>query len=453
MEAFRYHVYICEQKKPEGVPGCHARGAAKVIETLRHEVISKGLADQVQITACGSLGLCERGPNMVVYPDGIWYSGLTPELITEIVEQHFRQGQPVKRLINTDVSALKTEIESNRNKMISNMKARDDAGVLPDDLTQTIQGFRVSRIILTAIELDIFSAIGDGASAENVAMKLGLDVRAAEMLLNALSAIELLDKRNRVFYNTSLSSSYFVAGGKYDSRASLMHIVNLWDRWSTLTACVKKGTSVTYREQVLRPTSYTEAFIAAMHKNASFRAPQVARTINIENVKRVLDVGGGSGAYSIAFARINKELVADVFDLPTVVPLTDNYINNEGLHDRVKTRVGDMRTDDLGTGYDLVFISAICHMNSPEENIRLFEKSFQALIPGGRIVMQDFVLSTDKTSPQSGALFAINMLVGTKSGSSYSEEEYRQWLHKAHFSGIRKISLPGPTALMVAERT
>jgi cyclopropane fatty-acyl-phospholipid synthase-like methyltransferase len=389
---------------------------------------------------------------MVVYPDGIWYSGLTPELIPEIVEQHFRQGQPVKRLINTDIAALKAEIDANRNRMISAMKARDDAGVLPDDLTQVIQGFRVSRIILTAIELDIFTAVGDGAPAEKVAMTLGFDVRVTETLLNALSALELLDKRKHVFYNTLLSSNYFVAGGKSDSRANLMHIVNLWDRWSTLTSCVRKGTTVTYQEQVLRPTSYTEAFIAAMHKNASFRAPQVARALNIGNVKRVLDVGGGSGAYSIAFARINQELVADVFDLPTVIPLTENYINNEGLRGRIKTRSGDMRTDDLGTGYDLVFISAICHMNSPEENIRLFEKSFKALIPGGRIVMQDFVLNSDKTSPQSGALFAINMLVGTKAGSSYSEEEYRQWLLKAHFSDIRKISLSGPTALIVAER-
>ena len=76
MEPFRYHVFICDQKKPEGVPCCPARGAAETIEALRKEVAARGLLDEVQITTCGSLGLCDRGPNLVVYPEGVWYSGV-----------------------------------------------------------------------------------------------------------------------------------------------------------------------------------------------------------------------------------------------------------------------------------------------------------------------------------------------------------------------------------------
>jgi predicted O-methyltransferase YrrM len=317
---------------------------------------------------------------------------------------------------------------------------------------QIIQGFRPSRIILSAVELDIFTAIGDGATAADVAEKLKLNPRATETLLNALTALELLDKKGGIFSNTPVTARFLTASGKDYSRDSLMHTVHLWDRWSTLTAAVREGTSVVFKEQAERPAQATEAFIAAMHKNAGLRAPMVVRMLNLDNVRRVLDVGGGSGAYSIALARAKADIQAEVLDLPTVTPLTNEYVRAAGLSDRISTRDGDMRTDDLGMGYDMVLLSAICHMNSPEENRKLFTKCLAALNSGGQIVMQDFVLSSDKTSPQSGALFAINMLVGTRSGSSYSEDEYRQWLEVTGFTEIKKVQLPGPTDLMVARR-
>ncbi len=452
MEPFKYQIFICDQRKPEGVPACSARGSAAVIKALQWEVAAQGLADEVQITICGSLGLCERGPNMVVYPDGIWYSGLTPEIIPEIVNEHLKSGRPVARLVNSDAKALRNEIVSNRVKFIAGMQAREDAGVIPDDLMQTIQAFRPSRIILTAIELDIFSAIGNGATFEEVASKLALDARAAEMLLNALTSLELLEKKNGVFLNGSTASRFLAEGGRDDSRASLMHTANLWERWSTLTSCVRRGISVTYQEQAERPSQYTEAFIAAMHKNALFRAPTVIKALNLEKIKRVLDVGGGSGAYSMAFVRANSGIWADVFDLPNVVPIARRYISEAGLSDHIDTRTGDMRTDELGNGYDLALLSAICHMNSPEENKNLLAKCYRALNSDGQIVIQDFIMNSDKTVPQSGALFAINMLVGTKGGSTYSEAEYARWLTEAGFSDVRKVPLPGPTALMVGVR-
>jgi len=112
MQPFRYHVFVCDQQKPEGVPCCSARGSREVVDALRREAAARGLSAQVQITPCGSLGLCERGPNMVVYPDGIWYSGVTAKDVPEIVRGHFEKGQPVERLINRDEQAVRTEISS-----------------------------------------------------------------------------------------------------------------------------------------------------------------------------------------------------------------------------------------------------------------------------------------------------------------------------------------------------
>ncbi len=123
MEPFRIHVFACDQQKPEGVPGCSANGSAKTIDALRKEIGAHGLGDEVQLTTCGSLGLCDRGPNMVVYPEGIWYSGVTPEDVPEIVESHFRNGKPVARLINSDASALASEIRMNREKYLARLRA------------------------------------------------------------------------------------------------------------------------------------------------------------------------------------------------------------------------------------------------------------------------------------------------------------------------------------------
>jgi (2Fe-2S) ferredoxin/ubiquinone/menaquinone biosynthesis C-methylase UbiE len=452
MEAYQYHVYVCNQQKPDGVPCCHAHGSEKVISALRREIAKQGLDNSVQVTTSGSIGLCERGPNMVVYPEGIWYSGVTPDDVSEIVSKHFKSGQVVERLVNSDVDALRTEIDTNKKRMMAAFKARDEAGVLPEELMQKIRGFQESRIILTAVELDIFSAVNKHSSPEDISKQIGADTRATEMLLNALVALELLEKRNGAFQNTPIASRYLIESAPDDSRASLMHTVHLWIRWSTLTECVKEGTSVTRKTQSHRPPQWTDSFIAAMHKNALLRAPQVIRVVDAEGINRMLDVGGGSGAYSIAFARANKNLHAEIFDLPDVVKIAQKHIDDAGLTDRITTQAGDMRKDRFGNNFDLVFISAICHMNSPEQNKDLFKKSYVALSPGGKIVIQDFVLNDDKTSPKTAAMFALNMLVGTQSGSSYSESEYREWLGQAGFEDIKMIRPPGPTGILIAVR-
>jgi (2Fe-2S) ferredoxin/predicted O-methyltransferase YrrM len=468
MEPFCYHVFICDQKKAEGVPCCNVSGSERVIDALRRELGVRRLMDEVQVTVCGSLGVCERGPNMVVYPEGIWYSGLTPQDVPEIVEKHFQQGQAVERLVNRDAAALAGEIRTNRDKYLAALRAKDAAGALPDDLQEKIRGFQESRVILTAIELDVFSAVGSsaeyhsalriphsalpGARAADVAAKIGADARATEMLLNALVAVGLLTKQGDIFRNTPVAARYFVDGAPDDARAALMHTVHLWQRWSTLSDCVRAGTSVTYQAAADRGDHWTRAFIAAMHRNAAERAPHVVRAVGTEGIERMLDIGGGSGAYSIAFATAGEKLRVELLDLPAVCKLAQGYIEKAGLSGRITTRTGDLRTDDFGSGYDLVFVSAICHMLDEQENLDLIERCRKALAPGGRLVIQDFILEPDKTAPKSAALFSLNMLVGTEHGASYSEPEYAVWMREAGFANVARVCLPGPSGLMIATR-
>ncbi len=127
MEPFRYHVYACQQEKPGNAPCCAARGSAAVLEALRREIAAQGLMNDVQVTTCGSLGMCERGPNLVVYPDGVWYSGVQAADVPELVREHLAHGRPVERLVNRDAVALKKEIEENRAKAIAAMRAAQPA--------------------------------------------------------------------------------------------------------------------------------------------------------------------------------------------------------------------------------------------------------------------------------------------------------------------------------------
>jgi len=322
--------------------------------------------------------------------------------------------------------------------------------MLPEDLELRIRAFQESRILLTAIELDLFEALGAGADAGDVAGALGTDPRATGMLLNALAALGAIEKRGGVFRNTPETAQHFTRRSPDDVRMAMMHTVHLWDTWSTLTECVRKGTTLGRRPAGTE--DWTGAFIAAMHANASRRAMAVVEAVDVAGARKMLDVGGGSGAYSIAFAQASPALRAEILDVGDVVPIARRHIAEAGLEDRVTVREGDLGSSDFGTGFDLVLISAICHMLSEDENRALVAKTHAALGAGGRMVISDFILDPDRDGPRMAAMFALNMLVGTRHGNTYTEAEYAAWMRDAGFSGIRRVALPGPAHLMVGVR-
>lgn len=450
MEPFRHHIFVCTQEKPEGVTCCPGNGSWGILQALDGELRSQGLDNEVQVSTCGCLGLCDDGPIMITYPEGIWYRKVKKEDVAEIVSSHLRDGRVVTRLAWNDAAAMKAAASEHRDHYRAMVKARDAAGTLPDDLNETIRAFMSSRAVLTALELDIFTAVASGASAAEVAQKVHADPRATEMLLNALVSLKLLDKKGDIFLNTVASARFLAEGSRDNARGGLLHTAHLWHRWSTLTECVRAGTSVgTHRTS---EDDWVKDFIAAMDRNARERASAVVKGVGAATIKRMLDLGGGSGAYSIAFARAIPGLKSEILDLGDVVPLAQEYIQKAGLADRISTRAGDMLRDPLGENYDLILISAICHMFSAEENRELLKRAFNALAPKGQVVVQDFILEPSKTAPRFAALFSLNMLVGTRAGSSYSEPEYASWLRDAGFADARRVRLPGPSGLMIGVR-
>ena len=457
MEPFRFHLFVCTQRKLEGIPSCPAGGSFAVLDALDREIQARGLNNDVQLTSCGCMGLCDEGPVTVVYPAGVWYRRVQPSDVSEIVGTHLHDGKPVDRLVWNDAPAMKAMSVEHGVKFRDAMAAREKAGMLPDRLDQMIRGYMPSRCLLTALELDIFTAVGDGANAEQVGTRIHANARAVGMLLNALVALGLLSKAGDDYKNTPESARFFVQGSKDNHRNGLLHTANIWHRWSTLTDAVRSGTRVPMdlRNIDLRNNDrdgtpeWTRNFIAGMQRNAKDRAPLVVKALGTAGVRRILDLGGGSGAYSIAFAKACPDVQCEILDVPEVMPLTAEYISQAGLLAQVSLRTGDMLQDDFGSGYDLIMLNAICHMFSGEQNRDVFRRAHQALAPNGRLVVQDFILNPDKTGPQHAALFSLNMLVATDAGASYTEFEYTQWMKAAGFTEIYRINLPGPSGLIV----
>lgn len=455
MQPFRYHVFVCDQEKPEGLSCCSAHGSQGVLEALRREVAARNLFNSVAITPCGSLGMCDHGPIMVIYPEGVWYARVSAADVPELVSEHFQHGRPLMRLALNDEAVVKQEIGVNRGKALAMLKARDEAGALPENLDAMVRGYMASRITLTAVELDLFThvaRIAGQVTAAALANAMATDARATEALANALVALGLLNKTEGSYANAVNASRFLVDSSPDNASLALKHNLSLWDSWSQLTNVVRSGKAVPRPPMEERGDEWTAPFIAAMHRNAALRAPAVVAAVGAANARRLIDIGGGSGAYAIAFAKANERLMAEVFDLPSVVGLAVKHIAQANLSERVVTRAGDLCKDSFGSGYDLALLSAICHMLGPDENSDLFRRVFAALAPGGQLVVQDFVMNDAKTAPRAGALFAINMLVGTSHGSSYSESEYVSWLRGAGFAETRSVPIGGPNQLIIARK-
>ncbi|MHB8910973.1 MAG: methyltransferase [Syntrophales bacterium] len=293
------------------------------------------------------------------------------------------------------------------------------------------RAFMESRVLLTGAELDLFSLTASAAlSAREIAGRLGADLRALTIVLDALAAMGFLIKRDDTYLTEPSAARLLAADSPESILPIIRHNVNLWERWGRLTGKVVATPP---------PDVSMEAFIGAMHAIARPLAARIVALAGPAGARRLLDVGGGSGTYTLAFLEAIPEMRATIFDLPAVIEMARERVSAAGMLGRVTLVSGDYRKDQLPGGHDLAFVSAIIHQNSPAENVMMFRKIFAALSPGGRIVVRDHVLGPDRTEPRSGALFAVNMLVGTEGGNSYAEAEIREMLTQAGFTGIRVI--------------
>lgn len=309
-----------------------------------------------------------------------------------------------------------------------------------DTFLQMAHDFQECRILLTAAELDLFTLLASAPlGVEEIAARLNARVRGLTILLDALAGIGLLSKRDGRYHCEPEVAAYLASDAPNTILPLVRHSASQWRRWSELTdvvrGSVQPGTAMRTPEDL-------RAFIETMDVVSRPLAASIVAAVKPGSAKALLDVGGGPGSYTAAFLNASPEMNATLFDQPDVIGIARQRLGAAGLLERVALVAGDFHQDELPAGHDLALISAIIHQNSPEQNLALCGKVFRALVPGGRVVIRDHIMRTERTRPRRGAVFAVNMLVCTAGGDCYTFDEVRDGLNRAGFDRICLIK-PG----------
>jgi len=293
------------------------------------------------------------------------------------------------------------------------------------------------------VKLDVFTIIGNARlSNKDVAQKLSADKRGVEMLLNALAAMNLLNKNDAGYSNTPLSASFLVK----DSPQYIGHIIShhhhLVDSWAQLEAAILSGKPV--RTMVSHDDEKRESFLMGMFNIAMNLAPVIVPLVNLADRHHLLDLGGGPGTYAIQFCLNNPKLKATVYDLPTTRTFAENTIAQFNLTDRIDFKDIDYLEENIERQYDVAWLSHILHGEGPEDCRKIINKTVSALKPGGMILIHEFILENTMDGPLFPALFALNMLLGTTAGQSYSEKQLMDMLSEAGVGELRRITFESP---------
>ena len=309
-------------------------------------------------------------------------------------------------------------------------------------LLGTSSAYWKSSTVHAAVKLDIFTKIGDAQlTAEDVCRKVNGSKRGVVMLLNALSAMDLLEHENSCYRNTEFSRAYLVKNEPGYIGFIIMHHYHLVDAWAQLHDAVLQGEPVakkSHGEAIER-----ESFQMGMFNLAMAIAPAIASAISLDGRRHLLDLGGGPGTHAIHFCLANPLLKATIYDRKTTEPFARKTTEGFGVADRIDFVAGDFNEDPLEGPYDVAWLSQIIHSNSPEECQALFSKTVKALETGGLILVHDFFLNDSMDGPLFPALFSMNMLLSNH-GRSYSEKEAGEMLQQAGASDIRRINFRGP---------
>ena len=316
------------------------------------------------------------------------------------------------------------------------------------------RSFQPVSVLAAAAELEIFDSMtGEPRAAREIAVALKADLRATTVLLDALAALGFVQKSVDGYSITADVVELLSRNGPHHLLATVQHQANCLRRWAELARVVKSGKPAERTASVRGEAGDTASFIGAMHDRAGLIADRLIHQLNPAGIHHFLDVGGGSGSWTIAFLRSNASAKATIFDLPQVIPLARARTRDAAVDTRVTFTPGDFLKDDLPHDVDFVWLSAIIHQNSREENRRLFNKAFAALVPGGRVGLRDMVMDDSRTAPLAGALFAVNMLVSTTGGGTFTFNEIREDLESAGFRNAEvKAKDQGMDSIVVAEK-
>ena len=310
-----------------------------------------------------------------------------------------------------------------------------------DDFRDAITTYRLPRVLIAAIELNLFTAIGtDAWTISDLAREMKVSERGLAILCRNLAMAGLLKKQGETYRNSRLAATALNAHHPAYRGDYLQLITSHWADWGRLLESVKTGLPLDHDKP--DEPEYRRRFTWAMHHRTLETAPKIAAQIDLRGVRTLLDLGGGPGTYAMAFLAKYPMVRATVCDRPAALDVANEIASTHKAGARLSYLPLDVMVEDIPGAYDVIWYSNVLHIYSPQENQAVFRRAAAALNPGGRLLIQDaFLHDRDGLFPEEASLFAVSMLLFTERGNTYKAADTKVWLTDAGFERIKVLRM------------
>ena len=332
--------------------------------------------------------------------------------------------------------------------------------IASDPIVELANAFRKAKVLLSAVELDVFSALAEKPlTADALRQKIGIHDRGARDFFDTLVALRLLVRNASGRYANAPSADHFLVPGRPSYIGGLLNHMNHreYPSWGKLTAALRTGRAQfgsadkgTYLDLYAEPAAAAE-FAAAMTGATILPARELARKFPWGQHKTFIDIGTAEGCLPVEIARAHSHLKGGGFDLPAVAPSFDAYVSQHRLSDRLRFFPGDFLQDTLPSA-DVLVMGRVLHNWDLATKKLLLAKAFAALSDDGAIILYERLIDNERTSNAAGLLGSLNMLIMTTGGFDYSADDCAQWLHEAGFRNVRVEALTGDQTSVFAHK-
>lgn len=337
------------------------------------------------------------------------------------------------------------------------MTATTTSQVTPERILQFAWGYSIPLMIEAAIENRVFDVLDAGPrTLAEVSKETGASERGLRNLMNALVGFQLLAKSDGRYSLTPESAAFLVSTKPSFQGGMFRHIsTQLIPKWLGISEVVRTGKPSASVNQQNSGGEFFAKFVEDIFPMSYRAACTLAEALGVakatSNVS-VLDIAAGSGVWSIALAQASPKVHVTAVDWPQVLPVTQKVTARFHVGDRYKFVAGDILEADLGSGHNIATLGHILHSEGEARSRKLLDRVFAALGSKGTIAIQEFLVDEDRSGPPNGLIFAVNMLVNTDTGDTFTLKEIGGWLKASGFVDVRTIEAPGPSPLILATK-
>ena len=338
------------------------------------------------------------------------------------------------------------------------MKTTKGKQVTPERLMEFSFAYAPPIVIGAATSNKVFDALQSGPkTVEQVAKTTGASERGLRILMNALVGLELLKKDRQQRYSLAPESAAFLVSDKPGTLAGFfgMNRIRLMQNWMKLDEIVRTGRPTMAVNQETEGTEFFTQLVENIMPMSYASAQTLGDHLKLSKAKSdvcVLDLASGSGVWGIALAQKSPRVRVTAADWAGMIPTTKRITQKFGVGDRFKFVEGDLLEADFGSGYDIATLGHILHSEGEERSRQLLKKTFRALKSGGTIVIAEWLVNDERTGPPPALMFAVNMLVNTEKGDTFSFNEIKSWLEESGFKKFRKLKTVHPSPLLLATK-